>query len=38
MGLYLDGELIASDKHFSKKKAEQSASETACRKLAIPFD
>lgn len=38
MGLYLDGELIASDKHFSKKKAEQSASETACKKLAIPFD
>jgi ribonuclease III len=35
MGLYLDTELIAEDIDYSKKRAEQKASEIGCRKLGI---
>jgi ribonuclease-3 len=38
MGLMLDAELIAEDTDYSKKRAEQKASETACRKLGIHVD
>ncbi len=38
MGLMLDAELIAEDTDYSKKRAEQKASETACRKLGIHED
>lgn len=38
MGLMLDAELIAEDIDYSKKRAEQKASETACRKLGIHED
>lgn len=38
MGLFLNGELISSNQHFSKKKAEQSASEEACKTLNISID
>lgn len=38
MGLLLDAELIAEDTDYSKKRAEQKASETACRKLGIHED
>ncbi|MFI5171910.1 MAG: ribonuclease III [Chitinophagales bacterium] len=35
MGLLLDAELIAEDIDYSKKRAEQKASEIACKKLGI---
>jgi len=35
MGLLLNGELVSDDVDYSKKRAEQKASETACRKLGI---
>lgn len=35
MGLFINAELIAEDIDYSKKRAEQKASETACRKLGI---
>ncbi len=35
MGLMFNGELIAEDIDYSKKRAEQKASEQACRKLGI---
>ena len=38
MGLKIDGEVIASDQNFSKKKAEQKAAEKACELLRIAVD
>ncbi|HPR28955.1 MAG: ribonuclease III [Chitinophagales bacterium] len=38
MGLMVNGELIASDSDFSKKRAEQKASEHACKKLGVAVD
>ena len=35
MGLFVDGSMIAEDTDYSKKRAEQKASETACKILAI---
>ena len=35
MGLMFNGEIIAEDVDYSKKRAEQKASEAACRKLGI---
>ncbi|MEZ5014605.1 MAG: ribonuclease III [Chitinophagales bacterium] len=35
MGLFLDAELLAEDIDYSKKRAEQKASEAACRLLGI---
>jgi ribonuclease III len=38
MGLLVNGELIASDQDFGKKRAEQKASEAACKLLKIPVE
>lgn len=38
MGLFINSELISEDIDYSKKRAEQKASETACRKLGIHME
>lgn len=38
MGLVVDGDIISEETDFSKKRAEQKASELACRKLGIVLE
>lgn len=38
MGLLVDGDIISEETDFSKKRAEQKASELACRKLGITLE